>query len=228
MAAPLRPATAWRRGRRLAAVLASAMIILVLQSSLVMNSSQRVYETSSASSHSGSTRSEVERLLRSAGNHTHKEHCSADTDEFPRNRILIIHEQHLQSMGCDVRLLRFVKDLLYLNQEVSMLFRGSTPSKMRQPKSRQLAAIMKIENFEEEQLRKGMRRPPGIYEWTSSERFAQLMAMGHFNVVITFLWFWYDPQPSVAELILPLVRSHSPPDKQPFVALLSDDAHSIR
>ena len=148
--------------------------------------------------------------------------------QFPRNRILIIHEQHLQSMGCDVRLLRFVKDLVYLNQEVSMMFRGSTPSKMRQPKSRQLAGILRIENFEEEQLRKGLRQPPGLYEWTTAERFSQLMQLGYFNVVIIFLWFWYDPQPSVAELVLPLLRSHAPPDKQPFVALLSDDAHSIR
>ena len=156
----------------------------------------------------------------------------AETDQqatyFPRNRILIIHEQHLQSMGCDVRLLRFVKDLLYLNQEVSMMFRATTPMKMRQPKSKQLAAILHIENFEEDQLRKGLRSPPGIYEWTSAERFSQLMAMGYFNVVIIFLWFWYDPQPSVAELVLPLIRSHAPPGKQPFVALLSDDAHSVR
>ena len=166
-----------------------------------------------------------------AANRTDGKHCGKATDsttEFPRNRILIIHEQHLQSMGCDVRLLRFVKDLLYLNQEVSMLFRGSTPSKMRQPKSRQLAQILHIENFEEEQLRKGIRQPPGIYEWTSAERFAQLMSMGYFNVVIIFLWFWYDPQPSVAELVLPLIRAHAPADRQPFVAVLSDDAHSIR
>lgn len=166
-----------------------------------------------------------------ASNGTGSKRCGAATDpltEFPRNRILIIHEQHLQSMGCDVRLLRFVKDLLYLNQEVSMLFRGSTPSKMRQPKSRQLAQILHIENFEEEQLRKGLRKPPGIYEWTSAERFSQLMAMGYFNVVVIFLWFWYDPQPSVAELVLPLLRAHAPPHRQPFVAVLSDDAHSIR
>ena len=109
-----------------------------------------------------------------------------------------------------------------------MLFRGSTPSKMRQPKSRQLAQILHIENFEEEQLRKGLRAPPGLYEWTSAERFAQLMQLGYFNVVIIFLWFWYDPQPSAAELVLPLLRAHAPPDRQPFVAVLSDDAHSIR
>lgn len=54
------------------------------------------------------------------------------------------------------------------------------------------------------------------------------MATGYFNVVIIFLWFWYDPQPSVAELVLPLLRAHAPPDRQPFVALLSDDAHAIR
>ena len=44
---------------------------------------------------------------------------------------------HRRAMGCDVRLLRFVKDLVYLNQDVSMLFRGTTPAAMRQPKSRQ-------------------------------------------------------------------------------------------
>jgi hypothetical protein len=158
--------------------------------------------------------------------------CGTASDQqatdFPRNRILIIHEQHLQSMGCDIRLLRFVKDLLYLNQEVSLMFRASTPSKMRQPKSKQLASILHIDSFEEEQLRRGLRRPPGIYEWTSADRFSQLMKMGYFNVVIVFLWFWYDPQPSVAELVLPLVRAHAPADRQPFVALLSDDAHSIR
>ena len=160
--------------------------------------------------------------------HASGKDCGESTGTFPRNRILIIHEQHLQSMGCDVRLLRFVKDLVYLNQEVSMLFRGSTPAKMRQPKSKQLASILHIENFEEDQLRKGLREPPGLYEWTSSERFAQLMAKGYFNVVIIFLWFWYDPQPSVAELVLPVLRAHSPEDRQPFVALLSDDAHAIR
>ena len=54
------------------------------------------------------------------------------------------------------------------------------------------------------------------------------MAKGYFNVVIIFNWFWYDPQPTVAELVLPLLRAHTPRDRQPFVALLSDDAHAIR
>ena len=76
---------------------------------------------------------------------------------------------------CDVRLLRFIKDLVYLNQEVSMLFRGSTPQHMRQPKSKQLASILHIDDFEEDQLRKGLRPPPGLYEWTTAERFAQLV-----------------------------------------------------
>ena len=160
-------------------------------------------------------------------------------------------------MGCDVRLLRFVKDLLYLNQEVSMLFRGTTPIKMRQPKSAQLASLLQLHDFTEgafrrththsshmshpilpryrrhpflteDGLRGPLRPPPGIYEWTSAERFGELMATGHFNVVIIFLWFWYDPQPSAAELMLPLIRAHAPADRQPFVGLLSDDAHAAR
>ena len=48
------------------------------------------------------------------------------------------------------------------------------------------------------------------------------------QVVIIFVWFWYDPQPSAPELMLPLLRAHAPPDRQPFVGLLSDDAHAIR
>ena len=109
-----------------------------------------------------------------------------------------------------------------------MLFRGNTPAKMRQPKSKQLASILHIQDFEEDQFRKGLRNPPGLYEWTTTQRFAQLMALGYFNMVVVFLWFWYDPQPSAAELVLPLVRAHAPADKQPFIALLSDDAHAIR
>ncbi len=171
---------------------------------------------------------EARALIEGQRNSSGKKDCGQTSGEFPRNRILIVHEQHLQSMGCDVRLLRLVKDLLYLNQEVSMLFRGPTPAKMRQPKSKQLAAILKIDDFEEDQLRKGLRRPPGLYEWTTTDRFAQLMEMGYFNVVIIFLWFWYDPQPSAAEIVLPLLRAHAPPDRQPFVGLLSDDAHAIR
>ena len=69
----------------------------------------------------------------------------------------------------------------------------------------------------EDGLRGPLRPPPGIYEWTSAERFGELMATGHFNVVIIFLWFWYDPQPSAAELMLPLIRAHAPADRQPFV-----------
>ena len=138
-----------------------------------------------------------------------------------------------------------------------MLFRGTTPIKMRQPKSAQLASLLQLHEFTEgafrrththsshmsrpilpryrrhpflteDGLRGPLRPPPGIYEWTSAERFGELMATGHFNVVIIFLWFWYDPQPSAAELMLPLIRAHAPADRQPFVGLLSDDAHAAR
>ena len=44
-----------------------------------------------------------------------------------------------------------------------MFFRGTTPSKMRQPKSKQLASILHIQDFEEDQLRKGLREPPGLF-----------------------------------------------------------------
>lgn len=40
----------------------------------------------------------------------------------------------------------------------------------------QLATILHIQDFEEEQLRKGMREPPGLYEWTTADRFGQARA----------------------------------------------------
>ena len=35
-------------------------------------------------------------------------------------------------------------------------------------------------------------------------------------------------RPALSSQVLPLIRAYSPSDKQPFVALLCDDAHAIR
>ena len=42
-------------------------------------------------------------------------------------RLLIAHEQHLQPMGCDVRLLGIIRSLLAAGLEVSLFFRSHTP-----------------------------------------------------------------------------------------------------
>ena len=55
---------------------------------------------------------EARALIEGQRNSSGKKDCGQTSGEFPRNRILIVHEQHLQSMGCDVRLLRLVKPVL--------------------------------------------------------------------------------------------------------------------
>ena len=54
-------------------------------------------------------------------------------------RILIVHEQHLQSMGSDTRLMGIIKGLLAAGQEVSLFFRSHTPQEARSPPSADVA-----------------------------------------------------------------------------------------
>ena len=57
---------------------------------------------------------------------------------------------------------------------------------------------------------------------------ARLFAQGWFHAVIVFFWFWHDPKPNVAEMLLPSLHAYSPHSRRPFVAILSDDAHALR
>lgn len=145
--------------------------------------------------------------------------------------ILIVHEQHLQSMGCDMRLLGIIRALLGCGQRVSLFFRGHTPEHRRHPPTRELASLLQIPHgFNDTDLRKDVRQlpPPAIYERTTTAQVAQLFAEGWFNAVIVFFWFWHDPKPNVAELLLPSLHAFSPAHRRPFVAILSDDAHALR
>jgi hypothetical protein len=46
--------------------------------------------------------------------------------------------------------------------------------------------------------------------------------------VLCSFWFWRDPAPSAAELLLPTFLAHAPSGRRPFIGILSDDAHSAK
>ena len=59
-------------------------------------------------------------------------------------RLLIAHEQHLQPMGCDVRLLGIIRTLLSMGVEVSLFFRTHTLVSKRSPPSAEVARLLHI------------------------------------------------------------------------------------
>lgn len=145
--------------------------------------------------------------------------------------VLVVHEQHLQSMGCDTRLLGIVRALLSCGHKVSLFFRTRTPEQRRNPPTKELASLLHIPRaYNEEDLRRDVRElpPPAIYERTTSAQMGRLFAQGWFNAAIVSFWFWHDPKPNVAELVLPQLHTFSPAHRRPFVAILSDDAHALR
>lgn len=156
---------------------------------------------------------------------------SADCDGRQPLRILIVHEQHLQPMGCDERLLGIIRGLLALGLEVSLFFRSHTPIAKRSPSSSEMATLLRIpRGYREEWLREDVRKlpPPAMYEHSGSAQLARLFSQGWFNAVLVFFWFWHDPKPNVGELVLPALHAFSPRGHRPFVAVLSDDAHAQR
>ena len=73
-----------------------------------------------------------------------------------------------------------------------------------------------------------LRKSFDIFEYGGSDALAALLDASAFDLVLVGLWFWYDPQPSFAELLLPVLRAHADGGGGPLVALLSDDAHAPR
>ena len=49
-----------------------------------------------------------------------------------------------------------------------------------------------------------------------------------FDAILCSFWFWRDPMASTAELLLPTLALHAPLERRPFLAILSDDAHSAK
>ena len=164
-------------------------------------------------------------------------------------KVLVTSEQHLQRVGSDRRLLALLKSMRTFEAEVSLLVRTRKCGKcVHSPPISALckllgaasAAAMPLDDDYDGQRPKA---PPAVYEYKGTRTFARLLQAWPFDLILIGLWFWYDPQPSFAELLLPVARAHvsamqsyrnvnvekptSGSDK-PLIALFTDDAHSER
>ena len=60
-----------------------------------------------------------------------------------------------------------------------------------------------------------LARPPTLsYEYTDLDSLAAFARRGWFDVVLVSVWFWHDPAPSFAEVVLPMLR----PDLNEYIA----------
>ena len=126
-------------------------------------------------------------------------------------RVLVAHEQHLQRVGSDTRLLALLTKLRDLGTEISLLVRTSRCNNCtHSPPIPELAHMLRARLTTATRLSRGLApHPPAIYEYGGTIALATLLATHHFDLVLVGLWFWYDPQPSFAEILLPLLRAHS-------------------
>jgi len=156
-----------------------------------------------------------------------------------RQSVLLVHEHHLKPIGSDLRLLGVLMQLRGLGHTVSLLFRGPVPPEQRSPPTHELAALIgasETDAFklggggtdERGELLRPLRPPPAIYEYSDLASIASLARHGWFDLVMCSFWFWRDPAPSTAELLLPTLQMHSPRRRRPWLAILSDDAHSAK
>lgn len=153
------------------------------------------------------------------------------------------HEQHLQRVGSDRRLLALLQSLRRSPQiEVSLLFRTATCANCtRHPSTAKLSQLLGSSSAEAVPLRSGVDAvaPPAIYEFGGRGSLLRLLRLARFDLILIGLWFWYDPQPSFAEILVPIIRAHvdgqsewAEPKRgwnaRPRIALLADDAHAER
>ena len=159
-----------------------------------------------------------------------------------------------------MRLLWLLRQLRALDAEVSLLLRAATPAARRSPPTAEVAALLGAASDVAHVLRDNATAPtpPALYELGDSAALAALLGAGHFDLVLLGVWFWYDPQPAFAELLLPVIQAYAewrppcdatdscaaadaaPDDdggdapaasgrrRRPAVALLLDDAHAER
>ena len=159
-----------------------------------------------------------------------------------------------------MRLLWLLRQLRALDAEVSLLLRAATPAARRSPPTAEVAALLGAASDVAHVLRDNATAPtpPARYELGDSAALAALLGAGHFDLVLLGVWFWYDPQPAFAELLLPVIQAYAewrppcdatdscaaadaaPDDdggdaaaasgrrRRPAIALLLDDAHAER
>ena len=178
--------------------------------------------------------------LRTDGTSTTPISTSMATGSVHGPRILVAHEQHLQRVGSDTRLLALIKGLIQRHgAEVSLLVRTRKCNHcVRNPPTHELARILKSTATEALPL-PSLHPTPAIFEFNGTDALYSLLTRADFDMVLVGLWFWYDPQPSFAELIAPVVRAHADhmaananggvlSGRPPLLALLNDDAHAER
>lgn len=116
-----------------------------------------------------------------------------------------------------------------LGHSASCLFRGKVPSSERSPRTAHLLRAIGSQQSSAALLSAApLPPPPAVYEYTDLYALAAFARNGWFDAVLCSLWFWRDPMPSSAELLLPTLALHAPRHRRPFVAILSDDAHSSK
>ena len=152
-------------------------------------------------------------------------------------RVLVTSEQHLQRVGSDRRLLALLRTLRGLNAQASLLVRTRRCGQCRHdPPIQELAALLGSTSSTAVMLQPGERpaAPPAIYEYGGSLSLVALLDTAAFDLVLVGLWFWYDPQPSFAELLVPVIRAHAESIagnagvQGPLIGVLTDDAHAER
>jgi len=145
--------------------------------------------------------------------------------------VLLIHEHHLKAIGSDLRLLGLLLQLREQGHTVSLLFRGKASRAERSPPTSELNRIIGGPALDDPAQLGGSGAPPphpAIYELADLAGLASLASQGWFDAVLCSFWFWRDPAPSAAELLLPTLLTNAPRGRRPFIGVLSDDAHSAK
>jgi hypothetical protein len=123
--------------------------------------------------------------------------------------VLVTSEQHLQRVGSDRRLLALLQLLRVHAAQVSLLVRTRKCNRCtHSPSVAELSSMLGSPHKEAMVLREDMEpaMPPAVYEYGGSRALLRLLHLASFDLVLVGVWFWYDPQPAFAELILPTLR----------------------
>ena len=107
-----------------------------------------------------------------------------------RPQILVAHEQHLQDVGSDRRVLALLRQLRE-RSTVSLLFRKAAPPARRSPKTADLAAFLGVSSpVHALRLDETPPMPPAIYELGDTPSLTSLLRIARFDFVLVGLWFW--------------------------------------
>lgn len=120
--------------------------------------------------------------------------------------ILVAHEQHLQAVGSDRRLLALVTELRK-RSTVSLLFRKAAPQSRRSPPTAELASMLGAKSPAAHALQLDVLPPlpPAIYELGDTASLAALLRFACFDLVLIGLWFWWAARPPLHPCLVPII-----------------------